>query len=258
MTCTPRCPGALGQAALRLQLGELRLVVGVGNGAGAQPVADGKTHVVGGHDFADFVPVRKAEIFLVMGQAPFGQNGAAAADDAGGAPRGQGDEPKQDARVNSEIIHPLLALFQEGVAINLPSQVLGLAADFFQRLINGHGADGHGRVAQNPLACGVNVFAGGQIHHRVRAPLDGPAHFFHFLADGGGDGGVADVGVDFHQEIAADDHRLQFRMVDVAGDDGAASRDLGADKFRRDFPRNGRAEGLAGMLRQERALAAIF
>ena len=160
--------------------------------------------------------VREEEILLVMGQAPLGQDGAAAADNAGGAPRGQRDEAQQDAGMDGEIIHALLALFDQGVAKNLPGQVLGFAADFFQRLVNGHRADGDGRVAQNPLAGGVDVGAGGQIHHRVGAPLGGPAHLLHFLLDGGGDGGVADVGVDFDQEIAADDHRLQFRVVDVA------------------------------------------
>ena len=58
ITCTPCCPGALGQVALGMEFGELRLVVGVGNGAGPQAVANGETHIVGGHDLADFVPVR--------------------------------------------------------------------------------------------------------------------------------------------------------------------------------------------------------
>jgi hypothetical protein len=48
------------------------------------------------------------------------------------------------------------------------------------------------------------------------------------------DGGVADIGVDLGEEIAADDHRLEFGVVDIAGDDGAAARDLGAHEFRRD------------------------
>ena len=36
----------------------------------------------------------------------------------------------------------------------------------------------------------------------------------------GGDGRVADVGVDLDQEVAADDHRLELRVVDVGRDDG--------------------------------------
>ena len=40
------------------------------------------------------------------------------------------------------------------------------------------------------------------------------------------DGGVADVRVDLHQEVAADDHRLELGVIDVGRDDGAAARDL--------------------------------
>ena len=46
-------------------------------------------------------------------------------------------------------------------------------------------------------------------------------------------GGVADVGVDLHQEVAADDHRLELEVVDVGGNDGAAARDLVADELGR-------------------------
>ncbi len=55
-----------------------------------------------------------------------------------------------------------------------------------------------------------------------------------------GDGAVADVGVDFDEEIAADDHRLELGMVDVGGDDGAAAGDFGADEFGGDFARDRR------------------
>src|SRR6185437_10032494 len=78
-------PGAFGQFALHLEFAELRLVVGVGNRAGAEAVADGKRNVVGGHYVADVVPVGVEEIFLVMGEAPFGHDAAAARDDTGHA-----------------------------------------------------------------------------------------------------------------------------------------------------------------------------
>ena len=53
-------PRALGQLALREQLGKLRGVVGVGDAAGAQAVADAEADVVGGADVEDVVPVRVA------------------------------------------------------------------------------------------------------------------------------------------------------------------------------------------------------
>src|SRR3546814_18444409 len=54
------------------------------------------------------------------------------------------------------------------------------------------------------------------------------------LGDAGTDRAVADVGVDLGQEIAADDHRLAIRVVDVVGQDRAAAGDLVADDCGRD------------------------
>src|SRR5262249_48630524 len=61
----------------------------------------------------------------------------------------------------------------------------------------------------------------------------------------GGDDRVADIGVDLHEEIAADDHRLGFRMVDVVWDDRAAPRDLFANKLWGHAVGDRRAERLA-------------
>src|SRR5690606_28468106 len=47
---------------------------------------------------------------------------------------------------------------------------------------------------------------------------------------------------------AADDHRLEFGMIDVRRDDGAAARNFIAHELGRDFLGNVRAEGLAAML----------
>ena len=49
-------------------------------------------------------------------------------------------------------------------------------------------------------------------------------HLLDLLLDRGGDRRVADVGVDLHQEVAADDHRLALGMVDVGRDDRAPAR----------------------------------
>ena len=138
-------------------------------------------------------------------------------DDAGHAVRGERDEAQQHAGVDGEVIHALLGLFDERVAEEFPGEVLGLAAHFFERLIDRHGADGHGRVAQNPFARGVDVLAGGKVHDGVRAPLGGPAHLLDFLLDARRDGAVADVGVDLHEEVAPDDHRLGLGVIDVVG-----------------------------------------
>ena len=225
-------PGDFGEFAEGFQFGELGGVVGVGDGAGAQPVAEGEGHVVLPHNLAHFGEVFVEEAFAVVGEAPFGHNGAAAGDDAGDAVDGHGDIGEADAGVDGEVVHALFGLFDEGVAEDFPGQVFGFAVDFFQGLVDGDAADGDGAVADDPLAGFVDVAAGGEVHHCVGAPAGGPGHFGYFLVNAGSDGGVADVGVDFDQEVASDNHWFRFGVVDVGGDDGAAGGDFGADELR--------------------------
>ena len=231
----PAIPGARGQFALHFKFPELRFVIGIGDGTGAQTVADGKAHVIGGHDLADLIPVSVEKILLVMREAPFGHDGPTATDDAGHAFGGEGNEAEEHAGMDGEVVDALFGLLDEGVAEDIPGEVLGLAACFFEGLIDGDRADGHRRVAQDPFARGVDVFSGGEVHHGVGAPFGRPAHFFDFFPDGRGHRTVADVGVDLHEEVAPDDHRFVFRMVDVGRDDGTAGGDFVAHEFRRDF-----------------------
>src|SRR3546814_19209485 len=79
-----------------------------------------------------------------------------------------------------------------------------------------------------------------------------------FLGDAGGHGGVADVGVDLGQAVATDDHRLAFRMVDVAGQDRAATGDLVAHEFRGDQLLDPGAEAHARMLRPQAAIPHLL
>src|SRR6185503_19505684 len=101
----------------------------------------------------------------------------------------------------------LLGLLDQRVAEDFPGQLLGLAVHLFQRLIDRHRPDRHRAVAHDPFARLVDVLAGGKIHHGVGAPADRPGHLVDLLADRRADRGVADVAVDLHQEVAADDHR---------------------------------------------------
>ena len=107
---------------------------------------------------------------------------------------------------------------------------------------------GTGELRIDPFAGGVDVFAGAEVHDGVGAPLGGPTHFLDFFFNGGGDGAVADVGVDFDEEIAADNHRLELGMVDIGRDDGAATGDFGAHEFGRYLFGNGCSEGLTCVL----------
>src|SRR4051812_26696157 len=174
------------------------------------------------------------EAFLVMRQAPLGHDRAAARDDARDAVGGEVDVGQAHAGVDGKIVDALFALLDQRVLVELPGQLDGIAFALLQRLVDRYGADRDRRVAQNPFAGGVDVAAGGEVHHGVGAPADRPHHLVDFFLDRRRHGGVADIGVDLGQEIAADDHRLEFGVVDVAGNDGATARDLAADELRCD------------------------
>ena len=228
------------------QLGELRLVVGVGDRPGPQAVAERERDVVGAHDLADLAEVRVEEVLLVVGQAPLGDDRAAARHDAGHPPRGERDVAQQHAGVDGEVVHALLGLLDERVAVDLPGQLLGPPADLLQRLVDRHRADRHRRVAQDPLARLVDVVAGGEVHHRVGAPERRPAQLLDLLLDRRRDGRVADVGVDLHLEVPADDHRLELGVVDVGRDDRAAARHLARARTRRRIPSRRATNSISG------------
>ena len=134
----------------------------------------------------------------MMRQTPLCHDAASPADDAGGPAGRHRNEPQQYSGVNGKIIYALFSLLNECVPENFPSKIFGAAIDFLQCLINRHGTDGHWTVSNDPLTSSVDVFAGRQIHHRVRTPLRGPPHFFYLLFNTGSDCAVADVGIDFH------------------------------------------------------------
>src|SRR5205814_5840932 len=104
-------PRALGQFALREQLSKLGLIICVSNTAWPQAIADGKADVVGGHDLADFVPMRVEKTFLMMRETPLSHDRAATRDDAGGAPRGERNVAQKHSRMHRKIIHTLFSLF---------------------------------------------------------------------------------------------------------------------------------------------------
>ncbi len=230
-------PRHLRQFTQGLQFGQLRFVIGVVNRAGAQAVAEREGNIILLEQFADFLEVRVEEALLVVGEAPLRHDGTAARHNAGHTFGGHRDVRQTHAGVDGKVIHTLLALLDQRVAVNLPGQLFGFAVDFFQGLINRHGADRHRRIADDPLAGFMNVLTGRQIHDGVTAPADRPGHFFDFFLNAGRQRRIADVGIDFHQEVATDDHRLNFRMVDVYRDDRAAAGhfityEFGCDDFR--------------------------
>jgi len=189
-----------------------------------------------------------------MSQTPLGHDRTAARDDAGQALGSDRHIGQSHAGMDGEVIDALLRLLDQGVAEQLPGQILGHAIDLFQSLVDRHGADRHRRVAQDPLPGLVDVLAGGQVHQRVAAPARGPGHLLDFLGNRRSDRRIADIGVHLDAEIAPDDHRLQLRMVDVGGDNRATGRHLAAHELRRDAVGDLRAETLPRMLLQQRGI----
>ena len=78
-------PGDLGQFAQRFKLGELGFIVGIGDRARPQAVAETERDVVSLHDLADLFKVGIGKVFLMVSQAPFGMDRSAARHDAGHA-----------------------------------------------------------------------------------------------------------------------------------------------------------------------------
>jgi hypothetical protein len=148
--------------------------------------------------------------------------------------------------MDGEIVDALLGLLDQRVAEHLPGQVLGNAADLLQRLVERHRADRHRRELRMIQSRMLWMLRPVERSITVSAPQrDRPDHLLDLLGHRRGDGRVADIGVDLHQEIAADDHRLAFRVVDVGRDDGAAARHLVAHEFGRDEVGNDSAEAFA-------------
>ena len=70
MTWQPLAQATLRQFAQRLKLGELGGVVGVGDRARTQAVAERERHVILAHDVADVVEAFVEEALAVAGEAP--------------------------------------------------------------------------------------------------------------------------------------------------------------------------------------------
>ena len=137
--------------------------------------------------------------------------------------------------MDGEIVDSLFCLFDQCVAVDFPTQVFYLPVHFFQCLVDGDCPHRDRTVADDPFAGFMNIVASRKIHQSVASPFATPYGFFDLFVDAGREGGIADVGVDLHQEFPADDHRFGFGVVDVCRDDGASGGNFFADKFGSDI-----------------------
>ena len=110
--------------------------------------------------------------------------------------------------MDGEVVDTLLALLYQCVAEYLPCEVFCLTVDLFESLIHRHCAYRNGAVAQNPLACLMDVVASREVHQCVATPLAAPYSLLHLFFNAGSSGRIADVGVYLYEEVGADDHRF--------------------------------------------------
>src|SRR5258706_7730860 len=101
----------------------------------------------------------------MMSETPLGHDRATSTYDPRRPTSSHRDVRKPHAGVYGEVINALLGLFDQSVAKDFPGQLLSFAANFFQGLVDRHGADWHRRVAYDPFAGGVNVLTCREIHH---------------------------------------------------------------------------------------------
>ena len=81
----------------------------------------------------------------------------------------------------------------------------------------------------------MDIVARREVHQRVASPFAAPQAFVHFLFNAGGRGRIADIRIDFHQEVTSDNHRFRFRMVDIGRQYGASGCNFVAYEFGRDI-----------------------
>src|SRR5687768_4646377 len=102
--------------------------------------------------------------------------------------------------MDGEVIDTLLGLLNQRVAKDFPREILRLAIDFFQRLINRHRANGNWTIADYPLSSFMNILAGRKIHYRITAPADGPGHLLDFFLNARTKRRITNVGIDLRQK----------------------------------------------------------
>ena len=172
--------------------------------------------------------------FLIVQHRPLGHYRASAAHTSRKALLHQLCMFAEHPGMNSEIIHTLLTLFDQCIAIDFPRESAHVSVHLLKSLIDRHGAYGHRAVAYNPFASLMNIVARREIHQSVAPPIAAPDGFGHLLFDARRQGGISDIGVELYAEGRTNHHRFSLRVVDIGSDDGASCRYLIAHEFRSD------------------------
>ena len=150
--------------------------------------------------------------------------------------------------MDGEVVHPLFRLLEQRIAEGFPGEIFGDPVDLLQSLVDRHRTDRYRTIAQDPLAGLVNIAAGGEVHDRIRSPARRPHQLLDLFFNRRSDRRVADIGVNLHEEVAANNHRFGFRMINIGRDNRAPGGDFSPHKLRGDILRQPRAKPNARML----------
>ena len=227
-------PSTQHKLAHRVEFCKLRFIVGIVRRPRTQSVSQRDGHIILCQNIANVIKVFVKETLAVVHQAPFAHDAATTAHDTAQPFLGQMHIMAAYTGMDGEVVHSLLALFNQGVAVDFPGEVLHLAVHFLQCLVDGDSTYRNGTVTDNPFARFVDILPGGEVHQRVASPFTAPQSLFHLFFNAGGGGGVSDIGIYLHQEVTAYNHRLCFGMVDVGRKQGTSGGNLPAYKFRCD------------------------
>ena len=171
------------QFAEHVKLEKLRAVVGVVDRARAHTVAERQRHVVFRHEVADFVEVGVEEALLVVDYAPFCHDASTARHASRQTAAHEFGMLAQHTGMDCEVVHSLLTLLHERVAVDFPRQLRHVSVHLLKRLIDGHRSHRHGAVAHNPFTRFVDVFSCREVHQRVAAPIAAPYRLVDLLFD---------------------------------------------------------------------------
>ena len=225
----PRLPSKLTQS---LQLRKLRLITSIGHRPRPQPVPQRITHVILRHHLSDSVEVLIQKVLLMMRRHPLRHNRASAAHNTRNPLRHHWNVLHQHARMNREVVHPLLRLLLNHLQVKVNIQILHPLHPP-QRLIQRHRPDRHRRVPQNRLPDHRNIPTRRQIHHRIRTKMHSGMQLLQLLIHIRHQRRVANIRVDLAQALHANAHRLQLRMIDICRDNHRPLRNLRPHQLRR-------------------------
>ena len=155
---------------------------------------------------------------------PGGENAASPRDDPREALTGEFHVTVQNARVNRHVVDTLFRLLAERFVEGVPREGLGLF-HLLERLVDRHGSERHGTVAQHRAADAPRILSDRQVHHRVGAAQQSFAKLFEFRIQIGNLPCRPEIRVHLGAELLPDHRGFGLAVADVRRNHGFARGD---------------------------------